>query len=453
MRKKTKLMVDFFKHDSVKLTVPFPISCFKNDIWNNLKPFKFDALIKGQKRDVVFLGKNYNDFLTHNNVFKFLKSFRKIKSYKANNGCFSYTDIYELNKIKNFKEKFNNNKSSYSQEMYGYWKIFKKRANELNKQYKYHAYIDIQSYYDSVYTHFLYGIQTKNINKFLEFEENHNVKEWKEKNTKEWCNIFFKAFESKISYCRQSHTLAIGNGISDFLAELYNKLIDFFTMPKKIGKLTIIRFRDDIYIFGNEEETINKLYRKYQSILNKLHLHINEAKSYEATEEKIEFYEKEEEYRNLLKNKKHTYLQISKMFTVKYPKSNLIFDLLKKVYQNNEVKIKQHVKSLSEIFNKSRTNVLPLILSIIDKIKKDKKKMFYFFWNDISKKDLSESDWIWILCFKWKNQIEIQSDIGNNNFNQSFKKLMSFLKDNNKEINLYYDADKWSYGEIKTLSH
>lgn len=196
MKKKIEQMINFFKHNSVKLTVPFPISCFQENIWASLEPFEFDVLLKGKKRNFIFLGKNYNQFLSDDRIFKFFNSFRKIKSYKVNNHCFSYTDIYELNKIEEFNHALDHGKS-YSSEMYGIYKEFQENVNKSYEKYDYHAYIDIQTYYDRIYTHSLKGIQVKNIFNFLDYKKEYKNETWLKKNTKKWINVFLNLLKAK----------------------------------------------------------------------------------------------------------------------------------------------------------------------------------------------------------------------------------------------------------------
>lgn len=151
-----------------------------------------------------------------------------------------------------------------------------------------------------------------------------------------------------------------------------------------------------------------------------------------------------------MSNKKYTYLKKSIFFVNKYPQSNLIFNLLKQVYLQEQVYKKEHIQSLIDIFENSQTNVLPLILSILDMIKKNKMENCLYFLKQISndKDKLSDSDKIWILCFMKKNKLKLQLNIWDKCFKDLWDKLCKYFTNNNQKNNLFHDADKWSYGEI-----
>ena len=242
------IIKQFFRHPCIMFNVIFPISAFKK-ILHATHTFKLDMRWKGKMRSYTFFGQSYYDFLNDKKSQDFLVNFREIPSY-TKSCCLSYTDLYNLDNLK----KFNNlypKKLTYTKWIYKeHYKKWSDNVDELMKQYKYYAYIDIESYYDEIYTHFLFGIEVKDIKTFNDYEENYRNKEWLKDHITTSVFDFFKSFEKHMNHNNQTKGIAIGNGISDFVAELYNKMIDFFvTSNSNLKEIKILRYRDDIYIF------------------------------------------------------------------------------------------------------------------------------------------------------------------------------------------------------------
>lgn len=437
-----KEMMKFFKHKSVRWNFSFPKSCFKNI--NTIPSFRMTIRVKGAMRNFAFMGKEYNDFLNDNNIKIFFKKFWKIKTYK-NSGVRSFTDIYSLDSMIRFNAKINQN-MTYSKLMYNNWKQFKELKDNLSKTLKFCAYIDLAHFYDQIYSHFLYGIQVQKIEDFQEYEQKFNDDDFLKKKTKQYINHFFKAYEYHLNIKKQSPGINIGNGVSDFVAELFCKMVDYFWIHKrKISKsICILRFRDDLFIFGNEKKDVDILYNEYNNILPKIKLCINENKSYNAREV-ISEVDSAFEYREKLLQKNFNYLKNANSFVKKYPESNYIYFLLQKSYLHSKI-TKKDFRYFKTIYEYSNTNVLPWILAIIDH--NGNKKIFDMykkFINNIEFSKLSDSDKIWIWCFEKKNKIN----------SEKYYKCESLVKDlklyNNwceQNIDLYLDADSWQYSEI-----
>ena len=391
---------------------------------------------------ILFFGKNYYDFLNDNKSQDFLVNFRKIPSYTKSH-CLSYTDLYNLDKLK----KFNNlypKKLTYIKWIYKeHYKKWSDKIDKLMSQYKYHAYIDIDNYYNDIYTHFLYGVEVKDIKTFEEYMENYNKEEWLKDNTTESVHDFFKSFESHMNYKLQSSGIGIGNGISDFIAELYNKMIDFFvTSNSNLKEIEILRFRDDIYIFGNNKNNVNRLYDCYDKTLNKVNLHINTGKSHWAKkwtkrEKKIKYVEDDFRHK-LLKNKTELWSVKALKFCNKYPKSNKIFVLLQQIRKDEKITNKT-IKNLANIFKKSKTNVMTHIISIID----THSELYSDFLKQIKNKSLTDLDYVWIYCFEKKHKLT--SKLSNKCLKTIKKfKLETYFDPTN--IDFVKDSDGWNYG-------
>lgn len=450
------IIKDFFKKPCISHDFCFPKTCFKSRLYNDCNTFRFNVYLGGKFRPYTFFGKKYKEFMSDgNNIDEFLTKFRTIDSYKSS-GCISYTDIYKTTELNNFN--FHNlcntkPKTHLSWIYKEYYEKFKNHVNVLHKKYKYFAYIDISDYYGNIYTHFLKGIGCENIENFNNYKYKYkhindsNDAKWFKQNSPYWIINFFKAFEKNLNYCKETKGIAMGNGISNFVAELFNKMIDFFVhnITNELD-LKTVRYRDDIYIYGNKKEDIHIKYLVYCNILCTANLFINSHKSHdgiETTKKSSPFSDEDKEYserQKLLQNNSNQFLCKAYYFCKNNPKSNLIFNLLIRAINHDKISDKT-INHLINIFNKSETNVMPYLIAFIDRYP----KLYSKFSKQINPWFLSESDKIWIWCFEKKHKFKSKISNRCEELIKMFN-LDKYFTDNIEDINFLHDCDKWNYG-------
>lgn len=438
---------DFFKDKSVRITCPFPKSSFrKQNI--NLKS-EISYLIQGKERLFYISTQKYNEFLSldMDKVIKYLYNFDYL-SKRNRNTLISFTDIY----FKNFKPIYKK-KWTYAQQMYEQWTKFIKYAKKNCMVYKYLQYIDIENFYRNIYTHFIYAL---GINTFEKFKK---IKFFNKKQR----DTFFKGnnfsllrkieekIRTKICFASETCGLPIGNGISDFIAEQLLLVVEYYLQQLVNNEkgFRLIRFRDDVFLFGDSKKTINLIYNKFKEVLLQFKIFINYDKTsaIKSDKNKIKFvekreYKKEQIFKEHLIKKMGINLETAKKFTAKYPYSNKVFTIFRNILSSEYSITLGDLNKLLFLYRKSRTNTLPWLVSILDKT--SNKQIIQKFLKLIHKTQLSESDIIWINCLAQKYKINNKSLKNiNNASNQYVRDIID--KINTSTANFLGDTDTFNY--------
>ncbi|KMZ55702.1 RNA-directed DNA polymerase [Dorea sp. D27] len=149
----------------------------------------------------------------------------------------------------------------------------------LNRKYQYFARTDFKSCFDSVYTHTFKWLIGKDVN-----------------DTKDFTNVnIFTTIDRILQNinARTSNGIIIGPEFSRMIAEILLEGIDTTVMNslyvegyKKDVEYVVLRYVDDIFIFGESEMLIDIILKRYEEVARKYMLSLNEAK---LTKEKIPF--------------------------------------------------------------------------------------------------------------------------------------------------------------------
>lgn len=438
---------DFFNNSSVKITCPFPKTCFiKQNI--NLRS-EFSYLVHGKERLFYISTQKYNEFLSLNidKIVNYIYGF-DYQLKRDRNIFTSFTDIYPKTFKPIYKKKW-----TYAKYMYEQWDKFISCISEKSSNYKYCKYIDIENFYRNIYTHFIYSLGIKSFNEFKQIKFFN--KKQREKHFKAPHFSFLKKIEEKIrtKICFGCETcgLPIGNGISDLIAEQLLLVIEYYLqeLANRQTGFEIVRFRDDIFVFSNSKKVITSIFNKLKEVLLQFKIFINYDKTTAILSNKRKaklIYEKSYEHERIFKDKlirKFGNNLISvKKFVAKHPSSNKVFTILRNIVNSSKRLSINEVKHLISIYKKSCTNIMPWIICIIDKTRD--KLIVRRFLKLIKNVQLSESDIIWINCLAKKYKSEDSSlKFINSNTNLYVKEVID--KINISVANFKIDADTFNY--------
>lgn len=180
---------------------------------------------------------------------------------------------YEYIDFNNKKDRIEANGNYYKIMPYKRLDFFYKSHDwfDLNRKFKFYGKVDYNKCFDSIYTHTYNWFIAGNIIEAKEFNQKHLL--------------------SAIDRLLQSMNMSMTNGIvvgpefSRLLAEILLQNIDseVYTELNKIGltkeeDYSIKRYVDDVFIFANEEENIQKIILLIARISEKYRLHLNDKK-------------------------------------------------------------------------------------------------------------------------------------------------------------------------------
>lgn len=394
-----KYYKSLFKCPSVRYAIIFPKSCFKN--LKSCKSFEVETLIKGKHREIVISGYEYDNFFdSTEKVETFFDKIWNLPIFNCSTKFISFTNV--------FKEDLNFiicGKETYSLYMFKKWEEFINVLKSSLSDFTYCSYIDIADFYKNIYIHFIACLGCNDVTSLRKLETRKGLYFRSYSEEYKWLNDCHKEIVNKICIYRQTCGLPIGNGLSDAISELILLWID-----KNIDNIFVqddfklIRYRDDVYIFSNNKTQLQQINFKYKSIMSALRINQNMEKSIDIIKcNKMNFsskwYEHEDKYKNEIIKEKIDSSIILK-FAQKFPKSNKIYSLFQK-YFNSRQTDKNIVMNFVELFNISKTNIIPWIIMILDR--KLSIKDYQLFINGINQNLLTESDKIWLWCYEKKN--------------------------------------------------
>jgi len=201
-----------------------------------------------------------------------------IRHHKKNNDLY-YTKSdnsiveYEYINADNKRDKIEASGNFYKIEPYKRLDFFYKSQEwfDLNRKYKFFGKIDYNKCFDSIYTHTYNWFITSNVIEAKLFNQKHIL--------------------SAIDRLLQSMNMSMTNGIvvgpefSRLLAEILLQNIDseVYIELNRIGIIkdedySIKRYIDDVFIFTNDEENINKIISLITNTAEKYRLHLNNKK-------------------------------------------------------------------------------------------------------------------------------------------------------------------------------
>lgn len=201
-----------------------------------------------------------------------------IRCHKKNNDLYYKKNKksiveYEYINTDNKRDKIEANGNYYKIEPYKRLDFFYKSEEwfDLNRKYKFFGKIDYNKCFDSIYTHTYNWFITDNVIEAKSFNQKHIL--------------------SAIDRLLQSMNMSMTNGIvvgpefSRLLAEILLQNIDteVYIELNKMGIIkdvdySIKRYIDDVFIFTNDEENINKIISLIGNISEKYRLYLNNKK-------------------------------------------------------------------------------------------------------------------------------------------------------------------------------
>ncbi len=216
--------------------------------------------------------KDILDFLSQNSHFS-------LRYHKKNENLFYKS---KKNNITNYFQKYaKKNDKSRIEQSGSFYKIAKfesvhsftdsKQFQKCNFEYRYYTQIDYKSCFDSIYTHSYKWIIERDV------IDSKNVK-----------NSYFLIVLDRLLQNingRSSNGILVGPEFSRMSAEILLQQIDTEvllslsrTNIKHKIDYSIFRYVDDIFIFANEHDTLNKIREEYRNIAEKYLLRFNDLK-------------------------------------------------------------------------------------------------------------------------------------------------------------------------------
>lgn len=283
--KKIDAIVNTIKHKKANNELLF-VGC-----WSSM-PLKY----KIKKNNDTFRELNLVQPISALNMYLFMECYQKeILAYFNNHACFSLryhkknNQLYYLKKSKSFTEYTAPNGKNIDREVIrqsgAYFRIVKynsvvdftnsKLWQFTNHSYSHFAKIDFKSCFDSIYTHAYKWIIAKNT---VDSKESNNS------------NLFITIDRVLQNINgKSSNGLIVGPEFSRMIAELLLQNIDIevkLVLAKKglrnILDYRIFRYVDDVFIFGNTPEILDKIISSYNEIAHHYLLSLNELKLFKA---------------------------------------------------------------------------------------------------------------------------------------------------------------------------
>lgn len=261
---------------------------FKDGGWSTA-PLKYNILKNTQSRRML----NLVQPISAINIYLFIECYQnEILNYLEEHSCYSiryhkknYNLYYKKTKNKLFyyfqKETLKKLSKTALQQTGIYFKIYKFNSlvaffnssqwQYCNLQYKYFAKVDYKSCFNSIYTHAYKWII-----------ESNTVDSKKADNTNLFITIdrILQNINGK-----SSNGVIVGPEFSRMIAEILLQHIDceikillLKDNLKKDKEYVLFRYVDDMYIFANTEDNINKIIKRIEDIASKYLLYLNELK-------------------------------------------------------------------------------------------------------------------------------------------------------------------------------
>lgn len=261
---------------------------FRDGGWSTI-PLKYNILKGTQSRRIL----NLVQPISALNIYLFIECYQKeILNYLEEHACYSiryhkknFNLYYKKTQNKLFyyfeKRTLNNLSRAVLQQTGIYFKIYKFNSlvaffssnqwQYCNLQYRYFAKVDYKSCFNSIYTHAYKWII-----------ESNTVDSKNARNTNLFITIdrILQNINGK-----SSNGVIVGPEFSRMIAEILLQHIDCEVKDSLLKdnlrirkEYTLFRYVDDIYIFANTEEDINKIIKKIEDVASKYLLYLNEFK-------------------------------------------------------------------------------------------------------------------------------------------------------------------------------
>lgn len=263
----------------------------------------------------------------------------------------------------------NNKETDKKDVILNWWNMFEQKSIAMSLKYNCMAVTDITNCYGSIYTHSIaWAIETKEI-----------AKQKKDDNSLLGNKI--DSIIQDMSY-GQTNGLPQGSVLTDFIAEILlgyaDEQIGNEIKKNKINKYSILRYRDDYRIYAQNELELKAILRIITDVLSTLNFKLNATKTIITTD--IISYSVKKDKRNIMSNQYVIENNIQKSlynirsFSLEYPNSGSLLNLLTEVYEKQIKTLKKLPKDYEQIisilvdimYRNPRTyNLCILILSVI----------------------------------------------------------------------------------------
>jgi hypothetical protein len=259
----------------------------------------------------------------------------------------------------------------------------------LNSKYKYFVRTDYKACFDSIYTHTYKWLVGKDVNDTKEFK-NSNI-----------YTVIDRVLQNINS--RTSNGIVVGPEFSRMIAEVLLQGIDVTVNNNLLNEgfqngenYYVCRYVDDIFIYADSEELIDRIVELYSEVSNKYLLHLNENKLYKThvpfvldmwlndtnlfvnRVSNILFNSKEEQ-KDIVTKLQASIISDQTLLLKAYIFKDSMFGLMKSSL------MKQFNKLICDYEDKNRTIVAYFMGMILNKVKRNKDKVTIFRENISSK--------------------------------------------------------------------
>lgn len=239
-----------------------------------------------------------------------------------------------------------NSKDSKKSIILNWWNNFEQQSIATALEYEYIACTDISNCYGEIYTHTIsWALHTKKVAKAKIGEP----------------SLIGNKIDTTIQrmHFNQTNGIPQGSVLMDFVAEIILSYADneLFNELKKqnIKDYKILRYRDDYKIFAHDIVTLNHILKSLTEILSELNFKLNSQKTIVS----------DDIISNSIKNDKiysienlsddtislQKYLLIIRNFNKKYNSNGTVITILKNLYINKILKLKNNIKNANQMIS------------------------------------------------------------------------------------------------------